>query len=202
MRIRREEGTLIPHLLMSCSATYSQAPTSSTESSSTLGNFAMQRHPASSRTEAFGRAPPKLEPAASRSLMSASISTAALPSARAADRSERSNRFLPHRFGMTSSRAPNDRSPREWKEPSPKGMSGAKLNARASSRYEGAYLSSRSLRRAECSDTSGPQEHLPPRSARSRHTPYDCLLTRRGVSCSARIRPIGVRNGSVASSIS
>lgn len=34
-------------------------------------------------------------------------------------------------------------------------MSGAKLNARASSRYEGTYLSSRSLRRAECSDTSG-----------------------------------------------
>lgn len=36
MRIRREAGTLIPHLLMSCSATYSQAPTSSTESSSTF----------------------------------------------------------------------------------------------------------------------------------------------------------------------
>lgn len=57
--------------------------------------------------------------------MSASKSVrAALPSARAADRSERSNRFLPHRFGMTSSRAPNDRSPREWKEPSPKACRG------------------------------------------------------------------------------
>lgn len=56
-------------------------------------------------------------PCRASSLTPISMSTsksvrAALPSARAADRSERSNRFLPHRFGMTSSRAPNERSPR------------------------------------------------------------------------------------------
>ena len=68
-------------------------------------------------------------PCRASSLTPISMSTsksvrAAPPSARAADRSERSNRFLPHRFGMTSSRAPNDRSPREWKEPSPKACRG------------------------------------------------------------------------------
>lgn len=67
----------MPHSPMSFNATCSHAQTSSIAFSTALGNFAMQRLPASSRTEAFGRPPPRLEPAASKSRTSASISEAA-----------------------------------------------------------------------------------------------------------------------------
>ena len=74
MRRQRDEGVVIPHASIRSKHVCSHAPTSSRCPSADLGNFAIQRSPCSSRMDAFGRAPPRLDPASRRSRMSTSIS--------------------------------------------------------------------------------------------------------------------------------